>query len=60
MNQHSIFVLMLGFSLTPATAQRIRVAETPAGSDTVKTQVLNEVSLVASRPSARIPLPRFG
>ncbi len=59
MNQRFIFVLMLGFSLTPATSQMIRVAETPAGSDTVKTQVLNEVSLVASRPSARIPMPQI-
>lgn len=59
MNLRFIFVLFLGFSLTPATAQWIRAAETPAGSDTVRTQVLNEVSLVASRPSARIPMPQI-
>jgi iron complex outermembrane receptor protein len=59
-NASSIFLLAsLVLSLPAAQAQWITKKTSPAVYDSLRTATLNEVSLVASRPGASVPMPQL-
>ena len=59
-NASSIFLLAsLMLSLPAAQAQWITKKTSPEVYDSLRTATLNEVSLVASRPGAAVPMPQL-
>ncbi|MDP4855230.1 MAG: TonB-dependent receptor, partial [Schleiferiaceae bacterium] len=59
-NASSIFLLAgLMLSLPAAQAQWITKKTSPEVYDSLRTATLNEVSLVASRPGASVPMPQL-
>lgn len=59
-NASSIFLLVsLMLSLPAAQAQWITKKTSPEVYDSLRTATLNEVSLVASRPGASVPMPQL-